>query len=236
MKLKLSPLYILSFLSLTFFVHEIHDWAHTLVARLVSGCWGPRVFDGWELCADNRIAVGLRVLAVVAGPLVNFILLWVAWQKMDKYNSSMQEQSWGVTLVFAALPLNNLLAAVSGGGDLTSAIRLTFRHADAFGHHFVALVGLLIMLIICVPPLVRAFICLPWWQGKLFYYPVFLIVPGMLDHWLVKGLLNKWLIKPDTPEDKAYWWAIAWTLFTMTIWLLTHKKISQLITDEELPL
>jgi len=235
MKLKLTLLYILSFLSLTFFIHEIHDWAHTLVARLVSGCWGPRFFDGWEFCGDTRIAVGLQVLAIIAGPIVNFILLWVAWQKMDKYNSSVQEQSWGVTLTFAALPLNNLLAAVSGGGDLTHAIRLTIRHAERFGHHFVAIVGLLIMMIICIPPLVRAFICLPWWKGKL-SYPIFLIVPGMLDHWLVKGLLNKWLIKPGMPEEKAYWWVIAWTLFTMTIWLLTRKKISQLITDEELPL
>ncbi len=232
MKLKLTLLYVVSFLALTFFIHEIHDWAHTLAARIISGCWGPRAFDSWSFCAESSLSSGQRILAMVAGPLVNFILLWTGWQKMDEDNT-LTEISMGCSLVFATLPLNNLLAAASGGGDLTAAMRLLFRHAN---HRLVALAGLLLIVIICVPPLIKAFIVLPWWQGRLFYYPVFLIVPGFLDHWLVGKMLNKWLIKADTPQDKAYWWAIGWTILTLLIWLLTRRKMKQLINDEELPL
>ena len=232
MKLKLTPLYVVSFFALTFFVHEIHDWAHALVARIMSGCWGPRAFDSWKFCAETTVSSGQNILAIVAGPLVNFIVLWIGWQKMEEDNT-LTEQSLGCSMVFAALPLNMLLGAASGGGDLTAAIRLLIPHAN---HRVISLVGLLIIAIICVPPLVRAFVVLPWWQGRLFYYPVFLIVPGYLDHWLVGKKLNQWLIKADTPEDKVYWWVIGWTLVTLLIWLFTYRKMKQLISDEELPL
>ena len=94
MKLKLTLLYVVSFLALTFFVHEIHDWAHTLAARIISGCWGPRGFDCWSFCAECSVSTGQRMLADLAGPLINFILLWVGWQKMDE-NNTLSEQSLG---------------------------------------------------------------------------------------------------------------------------------------------
>jgi hypothetical protein len=232
MKLKLTPLYVLSFFALTFFIHEIHDWAHTLAAWIVSGCWGPRAFDSWQFCAESSVSNGQRIVAMVAGPLVNIILLWTGWQKMDE-NNTLAERSLGCTLVFATLPLNMLLGAASGGGDLTGAVRLLFPHAD---HRLVSLGGLLLLVIICVPPLVKAFVVLPWWQGRIFFYPVFLIAPGYLDRWLVGKMLNKWLICAGGSEDKAYWLVIGWTILTGLIWLFTRHRLKQLISDEELPL
>lgn len=234
MKLKLTLLYVLSFLALTFFIHEIHDWAHTLAARIISGCWGPRTFDSWSFCVGTTVSSGQRILALVAGPLIDIILLWVGWQKMDERNT-LSDQSLGCSLVLATLPFNKLLTAAGGSGELTNAIRLLFPHANISNHHLISLIGLLILMIVSVPPLIKAFVVLPWWQGRLFFYPVFLIVPGLLDHWLVGGVLNKWLIV-NTTEDKAYWWIIGWTLFTMTVWILTHRRLNQLISDEELPL
>ena len=154
MKLKLTLLYVISFLALTFFVHEIHDWAHTLVARIISGCWGPRGFDSWKACADSRASNGQLLLADLAGPLVNFILLWVGWQKMDESNT-LGKQSLGCSLIFATLPLSMLLGAASGGGDLTLGIRLLFPHGN---HRLMGLIGLLITVIFCVPPLIKAFV------------------------------------------------------------------------------
>ena len=126
-----------------------------------------------------------------------------------------------------------LLAAASGGGDLTAGLRLLFPHGN---HRVVSLVCLLIIVLICIPPLIKAFVVLPWWQGRLFFYPAFLVLPGFLDHWFVGKVLNNWLIKAGTSEDKAYWWVIAWTIFNLVILLFTYRKLKQLISDEELPL
>ncbi|MBS1663902.1 MAG: hypothetical protein JST68_22845, partial [Bacteroidetes bacterium] len=207
----------------------------TLMARITSGCWGTRGFDSWDFCSDTPVAFGKKALSTIAGPLVNFILLWNGWQLMDERNFANQ-QSLGVSLVFAALPLNNLLGAFSGGGDLTNTLRLLLTRVNAHNHRALTIAGLLIMLIICVPPLIRAFICLPWGQGKFLYYPLFLIVPGFLDRWLVGGLLNKWLIHPDTPQSVAYMWVGAWTALTFAVWMLTRKHITWLINEDRLPL
>jgi hypothetical protein len=232
MKLKLSPLYILCFLALTFFIHEVHDWAHTLIAWLTTSCWGPRSFDSWAFCQEN-VPFGKRVLAIVAGPLVNFTVLWSGWQRMNTDEENVVEHSIGVSMVFAALPFNSLLAAFHGEGDLTTALRFLFPHG---AHRFLSMVGLLIVAMVCIPPLVRAFIVLPWWMGKLFFFPVALVLPGILDQWLVGKMLNRWLIPPGATPATAYWWVIGWTLLTMTIWLLTRGRLRTLISDEELPI
>ncbi|MBS1603459.1 MAG: hypothetical protein JST42_12385, partial [Bacteroidetes bacterium] len=125
MKLKLSPLYILCLLALTFFVQEVHDWAHTLTAWLTTGCWGPRGFGSWAFCQENA-PFGKRVLAIMAGPLVNFTVLWSGLQRMNADEENVVEHSIGISMVFAALPLNSLLAAFQGGGDLTTALRFLF--------------------------------------------------------------------------------------------------------------
>src|ERR1700728_1800731 len=91
MKLKLTLLYVVSFLALTFFVHEIHDWAHTLTARIITGCWGPRAFDSWKFCSEGSISSGQRMLVDLAGPLINFVLLWAGWRRMDEANTLTQQ-------------------------------------------------------------------------------------------------------------------------------------------------
>lgn len=232
MKLKLPLLYFVSFLALTFIIHELHDWAHSLTATVISGCWGPRVFDSWKFCTETGISSGNIMLAMLAGPLVNYIILWTGWQKMQEGNT-LAEQSLGCSLVLAALPLNLLLAASSGGGDLTAGLRLIFTHSD---HRLVSLAGLLITVVLCVPPLIKAFVVLPWWKGRLFFYPIFLVVPGFLDRWFVGKVLNAWLTKANIPEDTAYFYVIAWTVLTLLILVFTYSKLKHLISDEELPL
>ena len=233
MNLKQTLIFFISFLALTFFVHEIHDWAHTLVARVMSGCWPPRAFDNWQFCVETPVSLGEKALATIAGPLINLLLLYIGWQKMNESNSEDQ-QSLGCCLVFAALPLNNLMAAASGGGDLTTAIRLGF--ARYHNNHVINLIGLAIMLLFCVPPVIRAFTLLPWRNGKLVFFPLLLIAPGYVDRWLVNVMLNKWLINASTPKEQAYWWILAWGALTLTILLLTYKSLTRFISDQELPI
>jgi hypothetical protein len=173
------------------------------------------------------------VLAVLAGPLINFIIIWAGWQRMTADEDDQVEHSVGVSMVFAALPFNSLLAALQGGGDPTTALRFLFPHGN---HRFLSLVGLVIVSMICIPPLIKAFVVLPWWAGKLFYFPVFLVLPGILDQWLIGKMLNRWLIPPGTTQAAAYEWVMGWTLLMMVIWLLTRSRLKKLISDEELPI
>ena len=229
MKLKATPLYILSFLFLMLLIHEVHDWAHTLVAASVCPCWGKRIFDGWDFCTGCAVTSGMRALATVAGPIINYVLMWVGWRLMDPENP-LDRQSWGCSLIFASLPLNNLLAAAGGGGDIINAIRWMQQHGVATNRQFVSVLGLLIVLALTLPPLVRAFITLPGLQGKLLLFPILLLVPGWLDRLVMKGL-NNWLITPDMSQEQIYHRVIGWLIFLLVGWLLTLRWLEDLMSE-----
>ncbi len=235
MKLKLTAAYILSFLCLTFLIHEAHDWVHALAARLLGGCWGPRTFDNWAFCEMSGPSYGMTILATLAGPLVNFVLIWIAWDRMDE-RSSPDQQSFGLALTFAVLPFSMILAALRGGGDLTTCIRLLFPHTDKSNHHLLSSIGLLIILLINVPPLLRAFSILPPWRGRLMFFPLMLILPGFLDHYLLTGLFDKLLIKNGVSERDCYFWVLGWGLLVFLGWFFTRKSLYKLLTEDELPI
>jgi hypothetical protein len=230
MKLKLTPLYIVSFLFLVFLIHEIHDWTHALAARAVCDCWGPRGFDRWDFCAGCTVSTGQRALALIVGPFINFALLWVGWRKMDPENP-LDEQSLGCSLNFACLPLNLLLAAGSGGGDLTNALRFMQQHGPATNRRLVGIMGLLIVLVLTLPALFRAFILLPGYQGKFLIFPALLLLPVWLDKWLVGKQLNNWLIGPDATQNHGYAWVIGWFFFVLIGWLFTRRWLEDLVGE-----
>ncbi|HLZ87346.1 MAG TPA: hypothetical protein VKQ52_08900 [Puia sp.] len=235
MKLKLTPLYILSFLFLTFFVMELHEWAHTAAAALVGGGWGPRGFDHWGFESNATVSNGQRAVATLAGPLVNILLLWVGWGKMGN-RDSLTDQSFGCSLVLACLPMAMLKAAVTGGGDVTIGLKLLFTSVDATHHHLIATCGLIIVIIACVPPLIRLFILLPSWLAKFVFFPIFLVLPSYLHHLIVHDLLNGWLTRFENDESLAYAWVIFWTAAIFGGWLFTRRKMENLLVDRELPL
>lgn len=234
MKLKPTPLYILSFLFLTFFVHELHDWAHTIMTRLVSGGWGIRGFDRWQFEAGAPISNGQRALATLAGPVVNILLSWFGWIKMGN-RDSLSDQSFGCSLALATMPLAILLAAAGGGGDLTTGLRLLSPRLDDAHHHLITACGLVFLLLVFIPPLVRVFIILPGWQGKLVFFPLFLLLPVWIDHELVGGLLNRLLTEFEQDESQAYTWVIFWTAAMLGGWIFTRRRLETLLADRELP-
>jgi hypothetical protein len=162
--------------------------------------------------------------------VINFILLWIGWSLLNEENQ-LDEQSLGCTLVLACLPLNILVGATSGGGDLTNAIRW-FEPRDAHNNpHFVSLLGLLIAAALTIPPVVRAFLRLPGYLGKFVVFPILLLVPGWLDHQVVGIGLNRWLIKPGTDQATAYAWVIAWLILLLTGWFFTRFQPSKLMRE-----
>jgi len=215
MKIKLSPLYLLSFFALVFLVHEIHDWIHVLVARAVCGCWGTKAFDYWTLCAKSWVSVSNQgnVLITMAGPLFNYLVICWGWELMQPENE-LHQKSLGFSLVFASLPFPRIMGALAGGGDETLALKQIFLHADGGNRHIVSLVGLLFVLILTLPALYRAFMLVAGLWGKLMVV-AFLVLPGYIDRLVVSGLLNKMLAKGILVHQ-------VWTGFSqgIMVWLL----------------
>jgi hypothetical protein len=234
MKLKLTPIYILSFLCLTFFIMELHEWLHALIAALVSGSWGPRGFDRWDIGGALSVSNGQRALATLAGPLVNFVVIWIGWIKMGN-RDSLADQSLGCNLVLAAQPMGLLIAAFSGGGDTTIGLKLLFSHYDGIYHHLFAILGLLIILVVCIPALIKVFVLLPSWGAKFFYFPIFLLAPMWIHHFVSKQL-DELLKRYEPDEGMAYAVVFFWTIALFGGWLYTRRRLETLLVDSELPL
>jgi hypothetical protein len=236
MKVKLTPLSVLSFFCLVFLIHEVHDWAHFLTAASFCGCLGNRAFDYWAPCTLCTASTGGLALVTLAGPLVNTIILWSGWMMMHPDNPP-EKQSVGYCMVFAALPLPPIMAALAGGGDITWALRQLFQRSSGSHHHFVAGAGLLIVVVLSLPPLIRAFMLVAGWLQRIGWFLVFLVLPGMADHWLVGKELNKLmadgLLSHQILRGGAQLFLFVWLAVLLTLYLLTMKSQRSVLEYKE---
>jgi len=237
MKIKLTPSYLLGFFALAFLIHEIHDWAHFILSATYCGCLGSRAFDSWSVCGTCVTSGSALALAILAGPLVNYILIWSGWALMHPENAP-EKQSIGFTMVFAALPFPRIMGALAGGGDETWALRQLFQRPNGSNHYFVAAAGVLVVLALCLPALIRVFVLVTGWVQRILILPAFLVLPGLIDHWLVSGELNKLLaqgvlsrqmLRGGTPL-----FVFVWLLLVLTLYMLNRKSLEGVLEYKEL--
>jgi len=237
MKIKLTPLYLLAFFALTFLIHEIHDWAHYIFSASYCGCLGSRAFDSWGVCNTCSTSVSGYALATLAGPLINYIVIWSGWALMHPENPP-EKQSIGFSLVFAALPFPRIMGALAGGGDETSALRQLFQRPDGINHYIVAGAGLLFVLLLTLPALIRTFLLITGWTQRLFLFPAFLVLPGLADHWLVSGELNHLMangfLARQILRGGAQLFLFVWLSMLLLIYFLTRKNIERVLEYKEL--
>ena len=123
MKITFSLAFFVAFLSMLFLIQEVHDWAHVITANWLCGCFGTKTFDNWTFCDHCEVSGNVLVLVWLAGPIVNYSLVWLAWSLMRRRNSG-GTRSVGFALLFAANPFPNVLAAFGGGGDIPTSFRM----------------------------------------------------------------------------------------------------------------
>ena len=121
MKLKLTPKFALTFLALTFVMHEAHEIVHTSTGRLICGCWGQRDFNVWGLCEGCSGLNSYSIVATFAGSIFTFFMIWIGAVILGKADNNDQK-SFGFALIFANLPFARILTAGFGGGDEIYAI------------------------------------------------------------------------------------------------------------------
>jgi len=224
MKLKLAPKFILTFLALTFVMHEAHEIAHTTVGRIICGCWGQRDFNVWSTC-ESCATNSLESLATAAGPLFTFLMIWYGSLWLDK-NKTDNQKALGFSLVFANMPIMRLLNPVGGGGDEVVVINHFLHH-----HGLSRLIAAILIIVIIAYPLYKAYQLIEN-KYKMGWFLLFFLLPTTIDVLIVVGLMNTLL-------EKGLWdtyWILGspilvtvWTLLVVSIYLLTGKNIYSLV-------
>jgi hypothetical protein len=222
MKLKLTPQFILSFLALTFVMHEAHEIVHTSIGRLICGCWGQRDFNVWGLCEGCD-----TILATLAGPIFTFSMIWIGAYLLKETNSNKQK-SIGFALIFSNMGFGRLLNPILGGGDEVVVVNNFIPSYDLS-----RIIVIVCILLITAYPFYKAFILIKN-DKRIGWFLLFLLVPFVIDLLVVLGLMNTLLEKGLLKE---YWilgspiLVTVWTVFVVSIFALTKNNIYKL-TDE----
>jgi hypothetical protein len=130
------------------------------------------------------------------------------------------------------------MGALAGGGDETWALRQLFQHPNGSNHYFVAAAGVLIVLALCLPALIRAFILVTGWVQRILILPAFLVLPGLADHWLVSGELNKLLAQGvfarQILRGGTQLFVFVWLAVVLLLYLLNRKSLENVLEYKEL--
>lgn len=226
MKLKLTPGFVLTFLALTFFLHEAHEIVHTTVGRLICGCWGERDFNVWGLCGECSQQNPYSVMSTFAGPIFTYLVIWLGVYLMGREQD--QVKALGFSLVFANMPFTRIFGAVTGGGDEVWGLKQIVENGN-----FAWLLGVIIILAITVFPLYKSFRLIKN-ESPIVWFLVFLLIPGQIDTWVILIVMNSLLKKGLLG---SYWimgspiLVTVWTVLVTLTYVLTRKNIYQLVKN-----
>jgi len=221
MNIKLNYKFIVSFIALTFVMHEAHEIVHTTIGRMICGCWGQRDFNVWGLCEGCIEKKPIALIATFAGPVFTFIMIWIGASLLKRTNTK-EQHSFGFALVFANMPFARILTASLGGGDEVSALNQLLNN-----HSLAWVIGLSCILLIVGYPLYKAFVTIGN-KRRIGFYLLFLLTPIVIDMLVVLGLLNRLL---ENGVLANYWilgspvLVTVWTIFVVIFFILTRKYI-----------
>lgn len=223
MKLRITPQYVLTFLALTFMMHEAHELVHTSIGRIICGCWGQRDFNVWGLC-DSCDTNPYGILSTLAGPVFTFIMIWYGSYLLDK-NNNQNQKAFGFSLIFANMPFGRILNPIFGGGDEVVVVDSLLDNWNLSSN-----IVLVLIILIVAYPLLRAYKLIEN-RYKIGWFLMFLLLPFVFDilivlvgmnTLLVMGVLNDYWIL-GSPVLVTFW-----TLLVTLIYLLTRKNIFKL--------
>ena len=221
MKLKLTFHYVLTFLALTFVMHEAHEIVHTSIGRIICGCWGQRDFNVWGLC-DSCETNPYGILSTLAGPVFTFIMVWYGSSLLDKNN---HQKAVGFSLIFANMPFARIFNPMFGGGDEVVVVNSLLDNWNLS-----RIIVFILIISIVAYPLFKAYKQIEN-KYKIGWFLMFLLLPMVFDLLIVLGVMNTLLEKGVLNE---YWilgspvLVTIWTGMVTLIYFLTRKNIYKL--------
>jgi hypothetical protein len=228
LQIQLTFKNLLVFLFLFFLMHELHELAHIFTGRIICGCWGTRDFNVWNLCNDCEKLKPYAVIATFAGPSFTFVMLWIGrfWLK---YGQSTQLRSLGIALIFGNMQFGRMYMAATGSGDEITGMRTLFLNPDHSNSQLIKIITVIIVSLICIPPLITAYRAIGN-KSKILLYSSLIIVPLisdtvviliLLNTLLQKGLLIRvWII--GTPLLVSLWFVLCLLTTIINFKCLTH--------------
>lgn len=224
MNLKLTPKFILTFLALTFVMHEAHEIVHTSIGRLICGCWGQRDFNIWGLCEGCFEQKPYSIISTFAGPIFTFIMIWIGTILISKTKTDNQK-ALGFSLIFANMPFARILTASMGGGDEVFGLNELLKNP-----YLAWTIGLIFILAISFFPLFKAFKIIEN-KRRIGWFLLFFLTPTFIDLLIVLGVMNTLL---DRGLLNDYWvlgspiLVTVWTTIVTLTYFLTRKNIYEL--------
>jgi len=152
MRIKLSLSYIFTFLLLLIVMMEMHELVHISVGRIICECWGPRDFNVWSLCkACANKSMGW--LATLAGPVFSFTVMWLGMFWLTSPDA--KKKAVGFAFIFTNIPFGRITTMMMGGGDEMVVVRNFL--GNSFSRTQMILLGSALVLIVALPPIIKAF-------------------------------------------------------------------------------
>jgi hypothetical protein len=228
MQLKITFKFIVPFLALTFVMHEAHEIVHTVIARIICGCWGPRDFNVWGACEGCAISHPFSLFATFAGPIFTFCMIWIGAGYLKDSNTD-EQKSFGFALLFANMPFGRILSVAIGGGDEVWGLNQLLQN-----HGLSWAIGLLIEFVVLFIPLRNAFKIITN-KKKIGIFLLFFLVPIIVDLLVVLGLMNSLLSKGLLDKPGIIGSPVLvniWTAFVLIIFIITRKNIFFLCSKE----
>jgi hypothetical protein len=225
--MQVSSRYIIAFLLLLLLIQEAHELSHFFTGLLVGGCGGTRYFLYWLLCETGP--TGAVVITAFAGPFINYLFMWIGYALLRK-PASMQQKSWGFTFIMAALPLARIQAIVFRGGDEILAFHKMSDPGPPF-KGFAVIMGSLLILLLTLPPLWKAFKSTVNLKNRWLLFISFLLGPLLFDIALQQlvmktGLKTALLLSPGLFGIPS--WLAVVDFVLLLSFMLIRKRISSL--------
>jgi hypothetical protein len=175
MKIPITWRYLLAFFCLGTLLGIGHEFAHHVAGFLICGDWGYKTFNSFELadgCSERHASSAW--LATLAGPvLFNYIPIWFGVARLRRAEAG--ERLFGVSMIFAAVPLLRIVPNLWGANDESWITR------ELFGRSPIAFWSMNACIwIVTVPPLVFAWRAIENRRRLLVFALFLVIVPGFV--------------------------------------------------------
>ena len=194
-RLRITLKYCLAFYCVIMVYASLHELVHHFAGYLVCGDWGYKSFNYFKTTCDE--SDNSRFIATYAGPIFSYIMMYIGMWMLNPRNSAYQNHM-GFALIFAQLPLQRMYNPFFRMNDEFYASVHVF--GDTPWTYWLTII---IIWIICVPPLIRAYKAIQnrrkvlWFLFYLVLFPYLLFGPFFfgLEYLMVeKGVLDQTLI------------------------------------------